>query len=78
MYIVRLFSKFKISAIDCKLPPPITGAGPVEADPVGADPDAVVLAFFILYLSSRTIGNAFADLTKNALESVEILFVGTR
>ena len=43
-----------------------------------AFPVTLLRAFFILYLSSRTIGNAFADLTKNALESVEILFVGTR
>ena len=36
-----------------------------------AFPVTLLLAFFILYLSTRTIGNAFADLTKNALESVE-------
>ena len=43
-----------------------------------AFPVTLLLAFFILYLSSRTIGNAFADLTKNALESVEVLFVGKK
>ena len=43
-----------------------------------AFPVTLLLAFFILYLSSRTIGNAFSDLTKNALESVETLFVGTK
>ena len=41
-----------------------------------AFPVTLLLAFFVMYLASRTIGNAFADLTKNALESVEILFVG--
>ena len=41
-----------------------------------AFPVTLLLAFFVMYLSSRTIGNAFGDLTKNALESVEILFVG--
>ena len=43
-----------------------------------AFPVTLLLAFFVLYLSSRTIGNAFSDLTKNALESVEILFVGSK
>ena len=41
-----------------------------------AFPVTLLLAFFVMYLSSRTIGNAFGDLTKNALESVEFLFVG--
>ena len=39
-----------------------------------AFPVTLLLAFFVLYLSSRTIGNAFAELTKNSLESIEILF----
>ena len=43
-----------------------------------AFPVTLLLAFFVLYLSSRTIANAFSDLTKNALESVEILFVGSK
>ena len=41
-----------------------------------AFPITLLLAFFVLYLSTRTIGNAFAELTKNSFESVEILFVG--
>ena len=31
-------------------------------------------AFAVLYLSTQTIGNAFAELTKNSLESIEKLF----
>jgi flagellar biosynthetic protein FliR len=41
-----------------------------------AFPVTLLLAFFVLYLSTRTIGNAFAELTKNSLESIEILFLG--
>ena len=41
-----------------------------------AFPVTLLLAFFVLYLSSRTIGNAFADLTKNSLESIDVLFLG--
>ena len=41
-----------------------------------AFPVTLLLAFFIMFLSSRTIGNAFAELTKNALESTETLFLG--
>ena len=39
-----------------------------------AFPVTLLLAFFVLYLSTRTIGNAFADLTKNSLESLDVLF----
>ena len=30
-----------------------------------------ILAFFIMYISSQSIGNAFAELTKSSLESIE-------
>jgi len=36
-----------------------------------AFPVTLILAFAVLYLSTQSIGNAFADLTKNALESIE-------
>ncbi len=39
-----------------------------------AFPVTLLLAFFVLYLSTRTIGNALADLTKNSLESLDVLF----
>ena len=39
-----------------------------------AFPVTLLLAFFVLYLSTRTIGNAFADLTKNSLETLDVLF----
>ena len=39
-----------------------------------AFPVTLILAFVVLYLSTQTIGNAFAELTKNSLESVEKLF----
>ena len=61
---------------------PVSKAVAVAALPVH-DPDdplafpvTLLLAFFDLYLSSRTIGNAFADLTKNSLESIDVLFLG--
>ena len=38
-----------------------------------AFPVTLILAFVVLYLSTQTIGNAFAELTKNSLESVEKL-----
>jgi len=41
-----------------------------------AFPVTLILAFAILYLSSKSIGNTFAELTKNALESVEIVLKG--
>mgnify|MGYP001315275427 FL=1 len=40
-----------------------------------AFPVTLLLAFFVLYLSTRTIGNGFAELTKNSLESIETLFI---
>ena len=36
-----------------------------------AFPVTLILAFAVLYLSTQTIGNAFAELTKNSLESIE-------
>ena len=39
-----------------------------------AFPVTLILAFAVLYLSTQTIGNAFAELTKNSLESIEKLF----
>ena len=36
-----------------------------------AFPVTMLLAFFILYISSQSIGNAFAELTKSSLESIE-------
>ena len=36
-----------------------------------AFPVTMILAFFIMYISSQTIGNAFAELTKSSLESIE-------
>ena len=31
----------------------------------------LIPAFFIMYLASSSIGNAFAELTKSSLESIE-------
>lgn len=39
-----------------------------------AFPVTLLLAFFVLYLSTRTIGNGFSELTKNSLESIETIF----
>jgi flagellar biosynthetic protein FliR len=36
-----------------------------------AFPVTMLLAFFILYISTQSIGNAFAELTKSSLESIE-------
>ena len=36
-----------------------------------AFPVTMILAFFIMYISSQSIGNAFAELTKSSLESIE-------
>jgi flagellar biosynthetic protein FliR len=36
-----------------------------------AFPVTMLLAFLILYLSSQSMGNAFAELTKSSLESIE-------
>jgi flagellar biosynthetic protein FliR len=36
-----------------------------------AFPVTMLLAFFIMYISSQSIGNAFAELTKSSLESIE-------
>ena len=36
-----------------------------------AFPVTMLLAFFIMYVSSQSIGNAFAELTKSSLESIE-------
>ena len=36
-----------------------------------AFPVTMILAFFIMYVSSQSIGNAFAELTKSSLESIE-------
>ena len=39
-----------------------------------AFPVTLILAFVVLYLSTQSIGNSFAELTKGALESIESLF----
>lgn len=39
-----------------------------------AFPVTLILAFIVLYLSSQSIGNSFAELTKGSLESIESLF----
>ena len=36
-----------------------------------AFPVTMILAFFLMYISSQSIGNAFAELTKSSLESIE-------
>ena len=40
-----------------------------------AFPVTMILAFFIMYISSQSIGNAFAELTKSSLESIESVLV---
>ena len=40
-----------------------------------AFPVTMLLAFFIMYISSQSIGNAFAELTKSSLESIENVLV---
>lgn len=40
-----------------------------------AFPVTMILAFFIMYISSHSIGNAFAELTKSSLESIESVLV---
>ena len=39
-----------------------------------AFPVTLLLAFFVLYLSTRTIGNAFAELTKSSLNRLKFYF----
>ena len=41
-----------------------------------AFPVTMLLAFLILYLSSQSMGNAFAELTKNSLETIENTLTG--
>ena len=40
-----------------------------------AFPVTMILAFFIMYISSQSIGNAFAELTKSSLDSIENILV---
>ena len=40
-----------------------------------AFPVTMILVFFIMYISSQSIGNAFAELTKSSLESIESVLV---
>lgn len=42
-----------------------------------AFPVTLILAFFILYLSTGSIGNAFADLTKNSLSLLDNFLTGS-
>ena len=41
-----------------------------------AFPVTMLLAFLILYLSSQSMGNAFAELTKSSLETIENSLTG--
>ena len=41
-----------------------------------AFPVTMLLAFLVLYLSSQSMGNAFAELTKSSLESIENALLG--
>ena len=41
-----------------------------------AFPVTMLLAFLILYLSSQSMGNAFAELTKSSLETIENALTG--
>ena len=36
-----------------------------------AFPVTMILAFFIMYIATHSLGNAFAELTKSSLESIE-------
>ena len=40
-----------------------------------AFPVTMILAFFIMYISSQSIGNAFTELTRSSLESIENILV---
>ena len=40
-----------------------------------AFPVTMILAFFIMYLASQSIGTAFAELTKSSLESIENILI---
>ena len=41
-----------------------------------AFPVTMLLAFLVLYLSANSMGNAFAELTKSSLESIENSLLG--
>ena len=40
-----------------------------------AFPVTMILAFFIMYLASQSIGNTFAELTNSSLESIENILI---
>ena len=40
-----------------------------------AFPVTMILAFFVMYLASQSIGNAFAELTNSSLESIENILI---